>query len=563
MDFVSWVLQDVSYNKHKHLIIDASNTDRKLSFQELAQQVRQLIAGLKYVGVRPGDCVCVNAFNDISYTVLYLGIIGAGAIFSGINPGYSVPEISRHIDLVRGNFMIAEPQVLEKSRAAAVSCGLASSAIFALDVHDICTHQGIRSWTVLFQYGESGPFTPSDPDTTTASYQTSSGTSGFPKAAMISHSYLIDQARLQIHQTPSSYEPIRLTALPPMHVFATPIIPASIRSGIPTYVMRRYDLSEFIKTIEKYKISETWLPPPPVIAIPKSKPASKASLESLRRISFGGGMVTYKNQLQLYELLHEDARINAVWGMTEVGWVTTVSYPNKQVDDSVGKVLDGYRLRVVDDDGKVLYDANSTGELQILAPHPMLGYLNNTEASRDTISVDTEGRWVNSGDVGHINESGNVFIVDRKKDLIKVRGWQVSPAEVESRLQQHVDVLDVGVIGVPLGDGEGELVRAYVVRQCDSLVTADELKKFSLGALARYKCPQEIVFIENIPRNPTGKILRRVLREQSILKQHNLPSGKQKSPPGDAALVGNLTWMMKAQKWWSWVLSAVKHIIRI
>lgn len=100
----------------------------------------------------------------------------------------------------------------------------------------------------------------------------------------------------------------------------------------------------------------------------------------------------------------------------------------------------------------------------------MLGYLNNPGADKETFSTDGEGRWINSGDIGYINAAGDVFIVDRKKDLIKVRGWQVSPAEVESRLQQHADVLDVGVIGVPLGDGEGELVRAYVVRQCDRCV---------------------------------------------------------------------------------------------
>lgn len=122
---------------------------------------------------------------------------------------------------------------------------------------------------------------------------------------------------------------------------------------------------------------------------------------------------------------------------------------------------------IIGEDGKILHDANSVGELQILAPHPMLGYLGNIEASNETITVDLEGRWVNSGDLGYISQAGDVFIVDRKKDLIKVRGWQVSPAEVEGRLAQHVDVTDVGVIGIPLTDGEGELVRAYVVRHCD------------------------------------------------------------------------------------------------
>jgi len=132
-----------------------------------------------------------------------------------------------------------------------------------------------------------------------------------------------------------------------MHVFATPLIPANIREGIPTYAMRRYELAEFVGAVEKYKISETWLATPPVIAIPKSNVTSKKALQSLRQDWFGGAVVKYKSQLPLYSLLHPEARINSVWGMTEVGWVTAVQWPRKQMDDSVGSQLDGYHLWLV------------------------------------------------------------------------------------------------------------------------------------------------------------------------------------------------------------------------
>ena len=127
---------------------------------------------------------------------------------------------------------------------------------------------------------------------------------------------------------------------------------------------------------------------------------------------------------------------------------------------------------VIDDEGRVHNNAGSAGELQILAPHPMLGYLDNAEANKEIFTVDSQGKWVNSGDIGYVDEQGNVFIVDRKKDLIKVRGWQVSPSEVESRIRQHPDVLDVGVVGVPLGNGQGELVRANIVRRNRRLVSS-------------------------------------------------------------------------------------------
>lgn len=125
---------------------------------------------------------------------------------------------------------------------------------------------------------------------------------------------------------------------------------------------------------------------------------------------------------------------------------------------------------MVDNDGHVLRQKHAIGELQVFCPHPMLGYRKNPEATREAFSIGLEGRWVNTGDMGYTESDGNVFIVDRKKDLIKVRGWQVSPAEVEGRLLKHPEVFDVGVIGVPLPHGEGEVCRAYVVRRSDRSV---------------------------------------------------------------------------------------------
>jgi 4-coumarate--CoA ligase len=132
-----------------------------------------------------------------------------------------------------------------------------------------------------------------------------------------------------------------------MHVFATPIVPASIRQGYTTYIMRRWDQKEYIESIHKYQITETWLPPPPLITIPQDPLATKDKLRSVRQIWMGGAGVTYENQKPLYDLLHPDARINQVWGMTETGWVSQVHWPKKQCDNSVGTTLKGCRVRYV------------------------------------------------------------------------------------------------------------------------------------------------------------------------------------------------------------------------
>ncbi|ORY08980.1 amp dependent CoA ligase [Clohesyomyces aquaticus] len=516
INFAAWVLSPIAYDEGQPLLIDAANPGRSLSFKQLRNQVRRLIAGLRAAGIRPGDCVLVNSFNDISYTILYLGIIGSGAIFSGVNPAYSAHELAHHMEMVAAKLIIVEPAMLDKTVAAAESTHLPKPDIYAFDVHGLSQRADIVSWSVLLENGHGDFQQYPRPDATVAAYQTSSGTSGLPKAAMIPHSYLISQARLRMSEPCINYDVRRLTALPPMHAFATPIIPSSIREGSLTYIMRRYDDAEFVSCVEKYRITETWLPPPPIIQLPKSHLTSTDALRYLRRIWFGGASLAYENQLPLQHLLHGDARIHPVWGMTEVGWITTIppSWPGNHGNDMVGMPLPDFRVRAVDDEGRKIRDVNVDGELQILAPHPMLGYLNNPNANEEIFTVDSEGRWINSGDIGHISSEGHIFILDRKKDIIKVRGWQVSPSEVESRIHQQPEVVDVCVVGIALSTGEGERVRAFVVRRDDSHLTADEVKQFAAISLAKYKVPEEVVFVLSIPRNPTGKILRRVLREQ-------------------------------------------------
>jgi 4-coumarate--CoA ligase len=168
--------------------------------------------------------------------------------------------------------------------------------------------------------------------------------------------------------------------------------------------------------------------------------------------------------------------------------------------------------RIVGEDGKELTVEGSTGDILVKSPAMMLGYINDEAATKD--AFDEEG-WLRTGDVGQLTEENKVFIVDRKKDLMKVRGWQVSPSEVESIIMQHPEIVDAAVIGVPLSDHTGDIPRAYVVLQLGSKITSKSLRAFLAHDLAGYKIPQEYVFTDRIPKNPTGKILRRTLREKA------------------------------------------------
>lgn len=169
------------------------------------------------------------------------------------------------------------------------------------------------------------------------------------------------------------------------------------------------------------------------------------------------------------------------------------------------------RGRIVNDDDVILEKEGAIGEIEIYAPHPMLGYIDNLAATREAFARDG---WIRSGDIGYIDTDGRIHIVDRKKDLIKVRGWQVSPTEVETSLIQHPSISDAAVIGIMLPDGSGEVPRAYVVRKLNAHdLTEAQVKAFCKQTVSSYKVPHEVVFTDNIPKNGTGKILRRLLRE--------------------------------------------------
>ncbi|OCL05746.1 amp dependent CoA ligase [Glonium stellatum] len=511
MDIVSWTLTSETAETSKPLLIDAANPSRFLTFNGVRKVVRQLVSGLKARGIQPGDCVCVASFNDIHYTPLYLGVIGAGARFTGVNPSYTAPELTHHVQLTGAKMLIVEPAMLNTALETARNCGIPASSVFVFDVQDQNPNQDIQSWEELLTDGEKDWVRVNNPSSTVASYCTTSGTSGLPKAAMISHSYLVSQAALR--RSPYlSYEPIILLCLPQFHVFASPIAPASVRQGHPTYVMRRYHPSHFIKCIVNFQITETYMAPPVLIGLPQSPLCTKDAMRSIRQIWMGGAGVKYVNMLPMYERLAPEARIMQVWGMTEVGWVTTFPFPELSRDDSVGRVLDGFKVQIIDDSDNIIGADNEAGELLIRAPAPMLGYLGNEKATAETL--DRHG-WVRSGDIGYRSQ-GKIYVVDRKKDLIKVRGWQVSPAEVESAILAHPDVLDAGVISVNLPDGSGEVPKAYVVCKPESSLTEVDIKNFARKSLASYKMPEQVVFRNTIPRNPTGKILRRVLRDENV-----------------------------------------------
>jgi len=233
------------------------------------------------------------------------------------------------------------------------------------------------------------------------------------------------------------------------------------------------------------------------------------SVRSLRHIWTAGAPLSLSVQTEFRALLHPNANIVPVYGMTECGWITSLSYPEGETSESVGRPVPGVSLRLVDSSGDPIEKEGQLGELLVRPQHPTLGYVGNPTATAELFH---SPGWVRSGDIAY-TRNGKYYIVDRQKDIIKVRSWQVSPAEVENVLLQHPLITDAAVIGVPDYGISGEVPHAFVVKAEGGELGLGELKAFMAERMARYKIIEGVSFVESIPRNPAGKILRRILKE--------------------------------------------------
>lgn len=283
-----------------------------------------------------------------------------------------------------------------------------------------------------------------------------------------------------------------------------------LRLGYPTYFMKRFD-DTFAQKVHDFEITETAAPPPMLLKL-QQRPENFHLLQSLRLIFCGGAPLADERRSKTLEMFDTPPRIVPVWGMTEGGWFSTLKYPEDDPTNSVGQPLPGYEVKVGERDEIRLDDGRVAGELFIKGPQLMTGYLGNAKASENVFS---DG-WLKTGDIGYL-EDGKIYIVDRAKDLIKVNGWQVAPAELESALLTSPHVLDAAAISVGCGVDEHPMV--FVVPRSGIEVSAADVEGHLRTRLARYKVAyMEVHFVDAIPRNPSGKILKKILREQAVDK---------------------------------------------
>ncbi|CAI7584730.1 unnamed protein product [Penicillium glandicola] len=528
------------YNRDQPLFIDAEDPSRSFTAAQFRQLVRTLIAGLKAHNVQPGDCVLLHLGNSILYPALFFGIIGAGGVYMGSNPRSHPQELDHILSLAEPKLILTTRDALPSLLDVSATRGIHPAQVCLVDERAIdhcaqlflwhelgysaagqfCAMNGSdarhNNFANLLCYGESDWLKFADPvvaQATPAAMYPTSGTGGLPKAAILSHYAIVSQHRSIYYDVPHPVS--RLISLPMFHLFGalwTHLFP--VRYGHPLFVLPRFEVNDFLAAVHKYQISETYLVPAIIHSINQSSVPIGDLLTSLRYVGVAGAPIDGHSMEQFRSHINPMGYACQIWGMTEVGVTFQTRYGQQGDPASIGTCIAGYEARLVEPDGKIVQGDNCPGELYVRGPGLLTAYKGRTDA------LEPQG-WFRTGDVAYVKQ-GQYYIVGRTKELIKVRGWQVAPAEVESVLLQHPGILDAAVIGVNK-DGVGEVPRAFVVRSRDPAMrrlTGEQVYNYARGQLAKYKSLDGgVVFVEEIPRTASGKIQRFKLSQMNSYRE--------------------------------------------
>ncbi|CCT72851.1 related to 4-coumarate--CoA ligase [Fusarium fujikuroi IMI 58289] len=510
------------------ILISAENPDHEnISKPQAKDLVQRLARGLQVAGFQPGNTICLFSSNNIYQPIISLGSVAAGGVWTGMNPGLSDGEVKRHLTNSNTRFLFCCPTLLAKALRGASECGIPKANVFTIT--PLTTKDPTQNpWTSLLAHGSS-PWTAFDDETkaksTTACLYPTSGTSGLPKLAMLSHHNVISAAVLLNEVERRDYQVRQVMLWPMFHAASltwSHITP--LRQGWQTYIPSRFDPSKFLDIAGQFQCTDTGLAPAMMLAVLHNDlpdHEKRRKLSSMRYGVCGSAPVGPELERRWREIIPSNCPWSTAYGMTELsGVVSKVHYPVHDNTSSVGALIPNTEAKLFDDEGIEITAYNQPGELFIRGPTVFKGYYKNRVATDECL----ESGFIRTGDVVYIeSESKKLFILDRKKDLIKVRGFQVAPAELESELFSHPGVAEAAVVGITNASGM-ECPRAYVVRRQGSMVSAAELVNYLGSRLPSYKrLTGGVCFMEALPRNANGKLLKKELRELAAREHRSSP----------------------------------------
>jgi acyl-CoA synthetase (AMP-forming)/AMP-acid ligase II len=502
VDLASFVLRQARELGEKPALIDGPS-GRALSYAELERAVRGFAAGLAARGFVKGEKFAIYMPNVPEYAIAFHGVVAAGGTCTTANPLYTARELAHQLADCGARMLLTTPQFLQEAREAAEQAE--NCEVFVLGEAD-----GAASFSELLGDPEAAPEVAIDPVLDIAAILYSSGTTGLSKGVMLSHRNLVANMVQSEAVLAVSPDDVVIAVLPFFHVYGMCLIMnLGLLAGATLVTMPRFELEQFLDLLERHQVTRAYVVPPIVLALAKHPAVDGRDLSALRHILSGAAPLGAELAEDVAERI--GCSVTQGYGMTEMSPITHLVPPFSAAEKpgSIGPPLPGTECRLVDPDTGQEVLLGERGELWMRGPQVMRGYLNNPQAT--AAMIDDDG-WLHSGDIAIVDEDGWFQIVDRVKELIKYKGFQVAPAELEAILITHPGVADCAVIGVP-DDEAGELPKAFVVPSSDEL-DSEVLTSFVAEQVAPHKRIRAIELVEEIPKSPSGKILRRLLRDR-------------------------------------------------
>ncbi len=484
-------------------------TGETLTFAELASLIRKTAGGLVARGFKKGDVLAIYSPNTLHYPVAFHGVAHAGGVNTTVNPMYTAEELARQLRDSKARFILTLGPFLENAREAAEAAG---------GIEEIFTFDGAEGTTAFAELLEAeelmqGPVV--DPANDLVALPYSSGTTGISKGVMLTHRNLVANM-CQIGGTASHAREISETdtlvaVLPFYHIYGMGVIMNyALSKGASIVILPRFDLEMFLKALQDHRVTFAHVVPPILVALAKHPIVDHFDLSKLDVINSGAAPLGEELAKAV------EARLGCLvcqgYGLTETSPVThsprnkSKGYPHA----SIGPALPNTETKIVDTETGEELGRGEHGELWIRGPQVMKGYLGQAEATAATIDEDG---FLHTGDVAYIDDEDHAYIVDRVKELIKYKGYQVPPAELEALLLTNPHIKDAAVVRSP-DEEAGEVPKAFIVS--DGSLSHEDVMAFVAERVSPQKKVRRVEFIDQIPKSPSGKILRRVLIEREI-----------------------------------------------
>ena len=474
---------------------------RVMTAKTLMTDVKRLAGGLQAAGFGKGHVMALMAPNIPEFATVLHGGLWAGGTVTTINPTYTAPELRHQLNDAGATWMFVVESLADMARAVAPETGVTRIVVIDGDA---------PSDSLAALMGEPlEAQAPIDLDRHIALTPYSSGTTGLPKGVMLSHRALvanIDQMLAMQIVVPGE---TMVCFLPFFHIYGLQVGMSSFLAGDARLVtLPRFDLEMYLRLAQNHKSRALWVVPPVALALAKHPMVDQFDLSAVEVVCSAAAPLGADIAAQL------GARLNCVplqaYGMTEASPAITVTNWTAPRKGTVGQLPPSTLGRIVNIATGEHLGPGQEGEIWTKGPQVMLGYLNNAEATAETITPDG---WLRTGDIGYFDDEGYLFITDRLKELIKFKGFQVAPAELEAELVTHPAIADAAVIGQP-DDEAGEVPVAFVVLAPGADLPAAEVIAYLATRLASYKQVRKVHFVEAVPKSASGKILRRLLRDQ-------------------------------------------------